>query len=219
MRSEIKIPIDEDLKIYFNNWKDFNKKIFKPYNDRQINSIYFDDDNYITAQDNLSGISNRRKYRIRWYGKEFKNFIYEIKIKKNNLGKKVSLNAKTNEQNIENLFSFKNNFLKENNNKFFLDYIDNFNLKPKLKISYLRSYFLYDGKIRVTYDQKIKYSLADKFNFRENKINDSMDVIEIKFDPKNTNFALELIKDSKFVPKRFSKYLRGLYLMGIANYL
>ena len=46
-----------------------------------------------------------------------------------------------------------------------------------------------------------------------------MNVIEIKFSPENTKLALELIKDSKFVPKRFSKYLRGLYLMGIANYI
>ena len=54
----------------------------------------------------------------------------------------------------------------------------------------------------------------NKFNFYQNKVEDSMNVIEIKFSPENTKLALELIKDSKFVPKRFSKYLRGLYLMG-----
>ena len=43
-------------------------------------------------------------------------------------------------------------------------------------------------------------------------------VIEIKFDPKNYFTASELIKKSKFIPKRFSKYLRGLYLSGNAIY-
>ena len=37
-----------------------------------------------------------------------------------------------------------------------------------------------------------------------------MNVIEIKYKPEDTNMAFDLIKDSKFVPKRFSKYLRGL---------
>ena len=46
-----------------------------------------------------------------------------------------------------------------------------------------------------------------------------MSVIEIKFMPKHYNLALKLLHDSKFVPKRFSKYLRGLYLSGVANYL
>ena len=46
-----------------------------------------------------------------------------------------------------------------------------------------------------------------------------MNVIEIKFEPENKILALDLIKDSKFIPKRFSKYLRGLYLSGIANYI
>jgi len=52
-----------------------------------------------------------------------------------------------------------------------------------------------------------------------NNIKDLMSVIEIKFLPENYHLALKLLKDSNFVPKRFSKYLRGLYLSGIANYL
>jgi hypothetical protein len=121
--------------------------------------------------------------------------------------------------NIENLFSFNNEFLKKKENKFFLEHVDSFDLEPQIQVNYIRSYFLYEGKIRITFDQKINYLLVNKFNFYQNKVEDSMNVIEIKFSPENTKLALELIKDSKFVPKRFSKYLRGLYLMGIANYI
>jgi hypothetical protein len=219
MRNEIKIPIDKNFNSYFDKWKDFENKISRPYKDRYISNIYYDE-NFKTAKDNLSGISNRRKYRIRWYDNKFHKHTYEIKIKKNNLGKKISLMAEGNKHlNIENLFSFNNEFLKKKENKFFLEHVDSFDLEPQIQVNYLRSYFLYEGKIRITFDQKINYLLVNKFNFYQNKVEDSMNVIEIKFSPENTKLALELIKDSKFVPKRFSKYLRGLYLMGIANYI
>ena len=218
MRSEIKIPVSRNFNLHFDYWKDFQNRISRPYKDRFINSIYYDDDNFTTAQNNLSGISNRRKYRIRWYGSEFKKFFYEIKIKRNNLGKKISLKTNQNEIDLENLYSFKKRYLNKKENKFFLEYVDSFSLKPQLKVSYLRSYYLYEGKVRITFDQNINYSLANRFN-KVDKINDLMSVIEIKFLPENYNLVLKLLKNYKFITKRFSKYLRGLYLSGIANYL
>ena len=200
MRNEIKIPVNKDFNLYFDEWKDFQNKVSRPYKDRYINSIYYDDDNFTTAQNNLSGISNRRKYRIRWYDSRFKDFFYEIKIKKNNLGKKISLKANQNETKLDNLYSFNNYFLNQKENKFFLEYLDSFDLKPQLKVSYLRSYYLYEGKVRITFDQDINYSLPNRFSKFKN-IKDHMSVIEIKFLPENYNLALKLLKDSNFVPK------------------
>ena len=219
MRNEIKIPINKNFDLYFYNWKDFKHKITRPFNDRIINTIYYDTDNYITAQDNLAGISKRSKYRVRWYDNENKNFNYEIKVKKNNLGEKIFLKSSETLNNIDQLFSHKNKYLKKEEKKFFLNHINFLELKPKLKIIYLRSYFLYDSKIRITYDQNINYTLLSKFDLNKNKVNDFMNVIEIKFDPNNADLASSLIKDSKFMPKRFSKYLRGLHLSGVANYI
>ena len=219
MRYEIKIPVEKKFNLYFDHWKDYKKNIYRSYKDRFINSIYYDDENFTTAQDNLSGISNRRKYRIRWYDFEFKNFSYEIKIKKNNLGEKVSLKTNQNEVDLNDLYSLSNSNLNNKKNKFFLNNLNNFNLKPQLKVNYLRSYFTYEDKIRITFDQKINYCLTNKFTKEKNKIDDLMSVIEIKFMPENYNLALKLLNDSNFVPKRFSKYLRGLYLFGVANYL
>ena len=65
MRNEIKIPVDKNFVLNFENWKDFKNKISKPYENRFVNSIYFDDDKFVTAQNNLSGISER----IGWLGK------------------------------------------------------------------------------------------------------------------------------------------------------
>ena len=184
-----------------------------------FNSVYYDTENFNSAKDNLSGISKRRKYRIRWYDNDNNVFNYEIKIKNNNLGSKFFLKSNNEKQKLDNLFSYKNKFLTKDKNRFFLNEINSLELKPKLKVSYLRSYYLYNRKIRITYDQKINYSLLNRFNSSEFKKKDFMNVIEIKFEPENYYLASSLIKDSKFVPKRFSKYLRGLHLSGVANYI
>ena len=55
---------------------DFLKKLLlsngfnKQYPDRVINSIYMDTVNYDFAKDNISGISNRKKIRFRWYNQD-----------------------------------------------------------------------------------------------------------------------------------------------------
>ena len=38
------------------------------YPKRKINSLYFDDLNYSSINENLDGVSEKKKYRIRWYG-------------------------------------------------------------------------------------------------------------------------------------------------------
>ena len=40
----------------------------KIYPDRQINNIYFDTPGLTTYKENVMGIANRDKYRVRWYG-------------------------------------------------------------------------------------------------------------------------------------------------------
>ena len=215
-RKEIKIPINKTLDLFFNNWKDQSKNFKRTYEDRSVRSIYYDTPNFRSAKDNLSGISVRKKYRIRWYNDE-NNLNYEIKLKKNNLGSKILYTSNNSLKNFKKLFSLKN--LTHENNISILENVDSFNLDPKLKVSYTRSYYSYNNLIRITYDRNINYEKFDYFNIREKKIFDQMNVIEIKFDPKNLDIATELIQNSNFIPKRFSKYLRGLYLFGNTVYI
>ena len=42
-------------------------KLWKHPN-QTINSLYFDDLKHSSVKDNLSGVANRSKYRLRWYG-------------------------------------------------------------------------------------------------------------------------------------------------------
>ena len=55
------------------------------YHKRQINNIYFDDIQFNAYHQNIEGLSQRKKYRLRWYGETFgevKKPILEAKIKK-----------------------------------------------------------------------------------------------------------------------------------------
>ena len=50
MRSEIKIPINNNFELYFDNWVNFKSKIQKQYDDRLITSIYYDSENFTTVE-------------------------------------------------------------------------------------------------------------------------------------------------------------------------
>ncbi len=219
MRKEIKIPIHKNHFLKFKSWIDLNLKCKREYEDRVVNTIYYDTENFNSAQDNLSGISNRKKYRVRWYNEDEKNFVYEIKIKKNNLGKKISLKSNSNLKNFKNFFSFTNKDYKNDEAVFFLENINHLDLKPKIKISYQRSYYIFENKVRITYDTNLNYSPLNELDLKNQKFLDNMNVIEIKFDEKNNELAQELLHSSNFIPKRFSKYLRSLYLTGKSIYI
>ena len=219
MRHEIKIPIQKNFDSNFKDLINFNRNIKKSFKDRIINSIYFDTENLSLAQNNLSGISKRSKYRIRWYNDNFKNLNYEIKFKKNNLGNKIVLKTNQDLKDLDSLYSVSNKFLNRPENNFFLDKINYYDLKPVVKISYLRSYYIYNHKVMITYDKNLQYELINKFELKKNVFNDSMNVIEIKFDKKDYHLGANLIRSTDFYPKRFSKYLRSLYSFNIAKYL
>lgn len=44
-------------------------------------------------------------------------------------------------------------------------------------------------------------------------------IVEIKFDPKMYYYLSNLLRQSRFIPKRYSKYLIGLCLFNEVQYL
>ena len=59
---------------------------------RHVNSIYFDTPLWDGLADNLAGVAERAKLRLRWYGSEpiVTGGVLERKIKRNNLGRKIA---------------------------------------------------------------------------------------------------------------------------------
>ena len=85
-RHERKFVFSGNIKLsLFNILTKSNFSFREHYLPRNVNSIYFDTKNLKYIRDNLCGISNRKKVRVRWYGdsERLNNPVLEIKIKSN----------------------------------------------------------------------------------------------------------------------------------------
>ena len=218
-RYERKIVLQNNLSNEYNKFLNLiNQKFIKAYPKRKINNIYFDDSNYSFLFANLDGLSERRKIRLRWYGRSLGkiNANLEIKIKKGNVGYKETL------KNIE--FTLDQNYLiKEimknifdsNEYNSFLEKIKN--LEPVLLNNYNREYFeSIDRNIRITLDTNIAskriFNLSKLDRLKKNisskivielKYKNSLDLNEIR---ELNNFQYRITKNSKYVSGILNSY-------------
>lgn len=168
---------------------------------RHVNSIYFDDNNYTSIKDNLDGVSDRSKYRVRWYGKNsfvLHNPKLEIKIKKNFLNyKKIFPLEKLDNLNLKNI----------NHVKLINQEVNNI-IKKKLLFAnitthYERLYLIsYNKKIRTTIDYNLK---GTNFNcyFQNPIFKVSGDIIvEFKYKREYDNYVRSNLQK---ISSRFSK--------------
>ncbi|MDC0124973.1 VTC domain-containing protein [Candidatus Pelagibacter sp.] len=213
-------------------YKDIGKLFFwllnspfkKSFENRHVNSLYYDTPNLDFAYDNISGESKRIKIRTRWYTKNYNNFFdsfseenqsfnIEIKRKKNNLSNKIVI------PNIyfENKDSFKKrkNILKE---KLFSE-ISNYSelckiiIDDVLFVGYDREYYenFASSKIRLTIDKNITCSKSQIFsNLKKTLISKNYIIVELKFLEDSFKNVRETMKEFPFRQIRSSKYLYAL---------
>ena len=164
--------------------------LFKP---RIITSVYFDTADLNMFYDSEEGVLPRKKVRIRWYNNR-KIFALENKISSLEGRFKVTSKLKNRISDRELLTG----------NLMDAQYG---HIQPVLKVSYERSYFLFN-EMRITFDENINYQNLKYANKR--KYYDPERVIEIKI-PANCpdDFVERLIP---YPTARFSKYSRGLLL-------
>ena len=218
MRYEVKIPLSFDNLNIFEKWLLNQKNINKIYKPRIISSIYYDDINLGFANDNLIGISNRIKIRLRSYNLS-ENFNYEFKIKKNRLGSKIIIPSEKNINKIclKKILSVSNKEIIDTNfSKEIKSILIKKKLLPIIKVTYKRKYYSFKNSVRITFDYPSTY--LNYLNINNNN-RDHIMVLEIKFHPDDYYFAQNLIHNSPFIPKRFSKYLRALSFTGSAVYI
>lgn len=201
-----------EKKIVLGKYKDFfvKKKLFEKgfithFPDREISSLYLDTLNYDNARDNISGVSKRKKIRLRWYDNNHNKIFIEEK-KKNNftVWKKVKetdykLDYKDITKNIHNIFSVKNN-----------NFLMNNNYKAILKTNYKRSYFILKNQdIRATVDIDLK---ASSLGCMENTVDLPDTILEFKFLPSKEIIFRNFFRKnfSEFRANKYSKYIRSL---------
>jgi SPX domain protein involved in polyphosphate accumulation len=193
-----------------------NKALFREvYFERQVNNIYFDTQNYQDYFDNVLGVSDRKKIRVRWYGDTFGKIdkpVLEIKIKKGLVGDKWTYKLKPFTLDA----SFTNNLIqsifKESDLPLSI-WEGTRKVIPTLLNSYHRRYFLSaDKKFRVTLDFNLLYHTIDKrfnnFKIRPNK--DENIIVELKYALQDDDFAKSITTQFPFRLNKNSKYVNGV---------
>ena len=169
----------------------------RQFDNRVVNSIYFDNDQLECYYENLIGVSERKKYRMRFYGNDSKfSGQFEEKIKSADTNTKRTLP-------FYDLDIDKKNWIFPNMP----------HLKPLVHVSYVRQYFFNSqSQIRATIDTEICYrSILTGIKVREER-----EIIEFKSSSQNIIVNVPEITSYNI---RNSKYCLGISSLGIADEL
>ena len=182
------------------------------FSKRGVNNIYFDTAMFEAFSDNVIGISERVKMRIRWYGDTFccvEKPMLEFKIKKASSGRKelysfpsFSLNQDTHSSEIFDLIK---------KIKGFSHLARGVSLKtsPVLINNYTRRYFLSScGRFRITYDTNLGYYDFNKKN--KERLETQQKILEIKFNCEDYKNVKDITSNFQFRMNKSSKYVNGI---------
>lgn len=178
-----------------------------------IRSMYFDNFDNRCYQENLSGVNDREKYRIRIYNQDDSRITLECKKKQNGMTNKTSCPLSISE--FEMLF----NCFKIENLQQKPDLLRKFSIlqqtqlfKPSIIVDYDRIPYVYpDGNVRITIDQNI-CSSSDFSDFFKKNIhnrpiqNTGYHLLEVKYDEFLPKFIKDALQLRELQQTTFSKY-------------
>jgi hypothetical protein len=214
LRYETKIPLQGlqliDLRSAFITVGVTLKQSFA---DRMVHSIYMDTLDFDDYYDNISGISQRSKTRIRWYNESTENMALEIKKKNGKISQKEIMELSNPSGLIPRNLSLVNSLFSVNPNKPVSTICPL--RRPVLEIQYCRQYFQIASGIRVTVDRDIRCGrLLSSRSIRMTKFPVGA-VVEFKYGADQRQKFLNLIRGLPFRPFRHSKYVIGLDVAGV----
>ena len=166
-----------------------------------IRSLYFDDYNNTCLKQVLNGISERYKYRIRFYNNNHEYIMLEKKYKIDNMTKKTVCRI-TKEQ-VNKILNGSISISKDNDkllNEFIL-MIKTRGFRPVVIIDYDRIPYVYDaGCVRITFDYNLSCSyefdkLFDDRLLRIPLMEEGSTVLEVKYNdfiPDYIRFSLQV---------------------------
>ena len=181
-RYEIKFVLDESSYSDALQWLYVCTNAVNRYPDRYINTIYLDNLDLESVRDNLAGVSDRVKTRIRWYDSNSDSKL-EKKIRKGRLVKKEITPLDLGDDFSSDLspLELRNRINDALYNETELN--DDYYIST-LGVRYLRKYFEDQVGLRVTFDEKIQFSdLYDDiepFPFSNRLIDYKQKIMEIR---------------------------------------
>lgn len=174
------------------------------YPDRQVNNIYFDTPDFHAFKANVEGVPSRRKWRLRWYGKDLQfldKSVFEIKIKEGELGRKMSFPQVSSQwTNLPQLF--KNLPQKD------------LPLQPTLCNIYQRSYLsTADQKFRITIDSKLRFAAYRPQKPQFHPSPEAAIILELKYEADDSAAAKRILDYIPFRNTKNSKYVSGIEMI------
>jgi SPX domain protein involved in polyphosphate accumulation len=184
-----------------------------------VHSVYFDDAQLSACRANLNGLSNRRKFRLRWYDtlKPQQEFFVEIKWRENRVTGKRRLKLRTNtplcELTYAEILSNLEPHLPSELIPLVLRYFE-----PILLIRYEREHFVTEDGLRITLDNQITFfdqqgraKLFTRFPRRLEKLA----VLEGKTPVGREHELLRWLHPLAPRAHRCSKYVHGCQTLGL----
>jgi hypothetical protein len=188
---------------------------YQPYPPRYVNNLYLDTEELDNYQENVSGVEERRKARIRWYGELFglvERPMLEFKVKSGVVGTKAG-------------YPFAPFVLDERfSHRYYLDILRVANLPARVE-RYLRGlhvvlcnryyrwyYATRDGRFRVTVDTGMTFYQVRKVknHFRHTYVDHRNVVVELKYGKAMDVEAERVSRVFPFSMTKNSKYVTGI---------
>jgi len=188
----------------------------------QVNSLYFDNENFDCFWDKEAGVSDRKKFRFRYYGhtvSDDQRVFLEIKRKNNALVIKDRILLPANDAANNILDAKLLELYKQDPDNDFIHELIWFKkrncLRPKLFVTYKRKALIdrRDKRFRVTFDYDIRAQLADRLTGRFDKLRAIYPtgvVLEVKYNNVLPKWFHEVIQKYQLQRITFSKYCNGL---------
>ena len=207
-RYETKVPLEKGQYIELQAW--LLGALYKPretYPRRTIHSVYCDDVNLTNYFENVSGISDREKVRLRWYNDNCEDIALERKLKTNKLNRKDIVRLDNSKGTPPDTFQAILALFSQNDieHQFDMD-----RLKPMVEICYDRDYFELAPGVRLTLDTNITTRRLNPVPSELKSRSPVFAVMEIKYPPELAPMAKESIKGLPFRVFRHSKYVIGI---------
>lgn len=163
-----------------------------------ISSLYFDDYHQSAFFDKLSGIKDRKKFRVRVYNHQSDVIKLERKIKRGYVTEKSHIRISKEE--YDTLVSGDVGFLRHKDGvvaKDFYLYYRTKNLRPRLVVEYRREAFIYEyGDVRITFDYFLKAGIFQRDLFSNGYMISAIPHDQIILEVKYTGYFPDVIRNT-----------------------
>jgi hypothetical protein len=214
-RRERKHPLSVAELLQFRGWQRGPGRVFAPaHPTRTVNNIYFDSPDWANYSDNLSGVSDRAKCRLRWYGEleTAEEATFEAKHRRNAIGHKRQQRVPLSELHLRSLpIGRLYERLRELLRADLRLQLDQGH-RPVLYNRFRREYYEASNGLRMTVDTDIAYAPLHGRPLPALRPTPGATaaVVEFKYPWEQRREAEETLRRLPFRATRFSKYVVGI---------